>query len=93
VSAGGRTFAYSGDSGPSGSLATAARDADLFLCEATLRDGDDEGGGLRGHLSLEEAHAAFEASGARELLITHRPYELPVADGFELVHDGLEREV
>ena len=27
----------------------------------------------RGHLSLDEAKAAFEASGAKRLLVTHRP--------------------
>jgi ribonuclease BN (tRNA processing enzyme) len=92
VTGGGRTLAYSGDSGPSDELVSAARDADLFLCEATLRDGDTEGG-MRGHLSLEDARSAFEAAGARDLLLTHRPVELPVPDGHALAHDGLEREV
>jgi ribonuclease BN (tRNA processing enzyme) len=88
VESGGRSLAYSGDSGPSDRLAELARDADLFLCEATLARGDLDGE-PRGHLSADEACAAFAASGARRLLLTHRPHELPLADGLERAHDGL----
>jgi|SRR5437588_2884840 len=86
------TLAYSGDTGPSESLADLARGADLFLCEATLERGVAEGE-PRGHLSAEEAVAAFEASGAKRLLLTHRPTELPLAEGLEQAHDGLELEL
>jgi ribonuclease BN (tRNA processing enzyme) len=82
------TLAYSGDSAPSPALAEVARDADLFLCEATLAESREGGNGLRGHLSAEEAVDAFEASGARRLVIIHRPQELPLADGIELASDG-----
>jgi ribonuclease BN (tRNA processing enzyme) len=92
VAGAGRTLAYSGDSGPSDQLASVAREADLFLCEATLLAGDADGE-PRGHLSLEEAHAAFEASAAKELLITHRPCELDKPDAFEFARDGLVRDV
>jgi ribonuclease BN (tRNA processing enzyme) len=85
-----RVLAYSGDSGPSDALAELARDADLFVCEATLSHDEPE---PRGHLSLEEAIAAFEASGARRLLVTHRPEERPIGDGLLLAHDGLELDV
>jgi ribonuclease BN (tRNA processing enzyme) len=81
-------LAYSADSGPADALVDLARDADLFVCEATLAESREEG--ARGHLSLEEAAAAFEASGARRLVVTHRPAELPVAAGFEQARDGLE---
>ena len=70
-----RTLAYSGDSGPSERLARLAEGVDLFLCEATLERGELDGE-PRGHLSAEEAVAAFEASGAKRLLLTHRPKEL-----------------
>jgi ribonuclease BN (tRNA processing enzyme) len=90
VSDGRATLAYSADSAPNGSLAELARDADLFLCEATLLDSEPE---PRGHLSLAEAESAFAASGARRLLITHRPKELPVRDGIELASDGLGLEL
>ena len=92
VSDGAKTLAYSGDSGPSERLADLARDADLFICEATLDDpaGDGE---LRGHLAPEETLAAFEASGARRLLVTHRPHELALDRGLELAYDGLVIEI
>lgn len=87
-----RTFAYSGDSAPSDALVDAARDADLFVCEATLPDGDSDAD-PRGHLSADEAVAAFEAAGARRLVLTHRPHELPRPDGLELAQDGLVLEL
>ena len=92
VTNGDRTLAYSGDSAPSERLVELARDADLFVCEATLGAGslDDE---PRGHLSAEEALDAFAASGARRLLLTHRPDELKRPDGVELAHDGLAVDV
>ena len=89
VSNGSRSFAYSGDSGPSERLAELARDVDLFLCEATLERGELDGH-PRGHLSADEAVAAFEASGARRLLLTHRPRELALPNELEQAYDGLE---
>jgi ribonuclease BN (tRNA processing enzyme) len=88
----GKTIAYSGDSGPSDRLQELARDADLFVCEATLRNGDDDGL-PRGHLSVDEALAAAAPSGARRVLLTHRPAELAGPDGVELAYDGLELEL
>jgi ribonuclease BN (tRNA processing enzyme) len=88
VSNGSTTLAYSGDCGPSERLADLARDADLFICEATLKSPEADGG-LRGHLAPEETIAAFEASGARRLLVTHRPHELSLDRGLELAHDGM----
>ena len=73
--------------GPSEELVELARDADLFLCEATL-DAPRPDGGLRGHLSASEANDAFERSGAKRLLLTHRPKERPLEAEFEQVHDG-----
>jgi len=83
------TVAYSGDSAPSDRLATLAHDADLFICEATLERGEADGL-PRGHLSVEEAMDAYEASGARRLLLTHRPAELETPADIELAYDGLE---
>jgi ribonuclease BN (tRNA processing enzyme) len=91
VSANGTALAYSGDSGPSDALARLAENAELFVCEATLDDSDE--GDPRGHLTVEEASAAFEASGARRLLLTHRPTERPLAGAFEQAHDGMELEL
>jgi ribonuclease BN (tRNA processing enzyme) len=92
VTDGERVLAYSGDSGPSDNLAEVARDADLFICEATLEHGDLDGE-PRGHLSAEEAIAAHEAAGAKRLVLTHRPAELDLPTGLELAHDGLELQV
>src|SRR6266545_8384343 len=87
-----KTLAYSGDTGPSDRLAELARDVDLFVCEATLERPELDGD-LRGHLAVEEAIAAFKASGAKRLLLTHRPDELPLQDGLELAYDGLQLEI
>jgi ribonuclease BN (tRNA processing enzyme) len=92
LAANGKTIAYSGDSGPSERLAELARDTDLFVCEATLLNGVDDGL-PRGHLSVDEALAAAADSGTRRVLLTHRPAELPVPDGIELAYDGLELEL
>jgi ribonuclease BN (tRNA processing enzyme) len=92
ASANGTVLGYSGDSGPSDALTDLARDADLFVCEATLLRPNPEGG-KRGHLSAEEANRAFEASGAKRLLLTHRPFERPLEDGYEQAYDGMEIEI
>ncbi len=92
VTNGARSLAYSGDSGPSERLAELARDCDLFICEATL-DRPELDGEPRGHLTADEAVAAFESSGARRLLLTHRPNELPLDGTLELAYDGLELDI
>jgi ribonuclease BN (tRNA processing enzyme) len=90
VQGNGRVFGYSGDSGPCDSLAEIADGADVFLCEATLQRGELEGDD-RGHLDVDEACAA--GAGAKRLVLTHRPQELPVPAGIELAYDGLELTV
>jgi ribonuclease BN (tRNA processing enzyme) len=86
------TLAYTGDTGPSERIAELARDADLLVCEATLETGEADGL-PRGHLSADEALDAYAASGAKRLLLTHRPSELQAPPGVELAYDGLELEV
>jgi ribonuclease BN (tRNA processing enzyme) len=94
VSANGSVLAYSGDSGPHEGLAELARDADLFVCEATLVDGTEEREGRpRGHLSPSEASSAFLASGARRLVLTHRPKERELDASYEQLSDGQELDV
>jgi ribonuclease BN (tRNA processing enzyme) len=87
VTNGSRSLAYSGDCGPDEALVELARGADLLVCEATLEHGRLDGT-PRGHLSAEEAIEAFRASGAGRLVITHRPEELPLADGIDRAYDG-----
>ena len=86
------TLAYTGDTGPSERIAELARDVDLLVCEATLLTGDADGE-PRGHLSVDEALDAYRASGARRLLLTHRPSELALPDGLDLAYDGMEVEI
>jgi ribonuclease BN (tRNA processing enzyme) len=92
AAANGTVLAYSGDSGPSDALPKLAADADLFLCEATLTAPNPEGG-TRGHLAADEAVQAFEAAGAKRLLLTHRPHERPLDSSLEQAHDGMELDV
>jgi ribonuclease BN (tRNA processing enzyme) len=84
ITDGSRTLAYSGDSGPTPELAELAEGADLFLCEATQAEGDE----IKLHLTASQAIAV----GAKRLLLTHRPAELPPA-GAVVAHDGLEIDV
>jgi ribonuclease BN (tRNA processing enzyme) len=92
ASANGAVVGYSGDSGPSDGLTKLAHDADLFVCEATLLRTNPEGG-TRGHLSADEANDAFRASGAKRLLLTHRPFERPLDGSFEQAYDGMQVDV
>ncbi|WP_433327973.1 MBL fold metallo-hydrolase [Spirillospora sp. CA-294931] len=66
---GGRSVAYSGDTGAAAELVDVARGADLFLCEASFLEGPDLPADL--HLTAREAgeHAA-EAEVGR-LVLTH----------------------
>lgn len=67
----GRVLAYSGDSGVCDGLVEAARDADLFLCEASFLKSGDNPPDL--HLTgAEAARIALEA-GAKRLVLTHIP--------------------
>ena len=91
VTDGQATLAYSGDTAPTPNLTELAHDADVFLCEATLADSEPPE--ERGHLSADEAVAAFEAAGAKRLIVIHRPDELPLNGGVERAYDGLELEL
>lgn len=70
ISAGGQSLAYTGDTGPSRELIALARDADLFLAEATYVDAVPAR--HAGHLSCADqvGRDAAEA-GARRLMLTH----------------------
>ena len=80
-------LAYSGDTGPTPALVSLARDADVFLCEATLLvpEGDPHG-----HMTPDEARTVARNANVRRLLLTHRAAEHPVDD---LVYDGFELEL
>jgi ribonuclease BN (tRNA processing enzyme) len=90
VSGGEKTLAYSGDSAPSPALTELARTADLFVCEATLAQPEPA---MRGHLTEQEALTVYRESGAKRLLIVHRPDELPLEEAAERAWDGYETMV
>jgi ribonuclease BN (tRNA processing enzyme) len=87
VESGDSVLAFSADTGPTPALIELARDADLFLCEATL---DRPESGQRGHLAAAEASAAALQANAKRLLLVHRGVELPIPEGLEVAYDGLE---
>ena len=92
ASANGTVVGYSGDSGPSDGLAEIARDADLFVCEATLLAPNPDGG-TRGHLAREEAVAAFEARARSGCCSRTGRSSGRSRRTLELAHDGLEIEI
>ena len=70
ISAGGRVFAYTGDSGPSDDVVALARDADLLLAEATHPHPVPED--ARAYLcSPRDAGRQAHRAGVRRLLLTH----------------------
>ena len=71
IRADGRTLAYSGDTGTCGALVETARDADVFLCEASFVEGGDNPPDL--HLTGAEAGTMATQASARRLVLTHVP--------------------
>jgi ribonuclease BN (tRNA processing enzyme) len=66
---GGRVLAYSADTAPCDALVRLAQDADLFLCEASYVDGDDNPPDL--HLTGREAGEAAMKANVERLVLTH----------------------
>ena len=66
---GGRTIAYSADTGESAALVGLARGADLMLCEASLLDGPDLPHDL--HLTGLQAAQHAARAGVGRLMLTH----------------------
>lgn len=62
--------AYSSDTGPGADLDGLASEADVFVCEATLQDSDDE---WEGHMSASQAGTAAAGAGVKRLVLTHLP--------------------
>ena len=70
LQAGGTGLAYSGDTGPDPLLAELGRDADLFIVEATDREGETQRP-VRNLMTSAEAGRWARQAGARRLMITH----------------------
>jgi len=70
LQAGGTVLAYTGDTGPDDALAELGRGADLYIVEATDRDGE-AGRPRRNLLTAREAGQWAAEAGARRLMLTH----------------------
>jgi ribonuclease BN (tRNA processing enzyme) len=66
---GGKTLAYSADTGPTTELVQLAGDADVLLCEASFLDGPDLPANL--HLTAGQAGEHAARAGVGELVLTH----------------------
>jgi ribonuclease BN (tRNA processing enzyme) len=78
VTAGGRTLAYTGDTGPCAALDELAAGADLLLAEASFRHGDDNPPNL--HLTGRQAGEVAARNGVPRLVLTHVPPWFSAAD-------------
>jgi ribonuclease BN (tRNA processing enzyme) len=67
----GALLSYSGDTAPDDLIVEMARDADCFLCEATLTGADGSSDQTGRHLTAREAGQYAALAGARMLLLTH----------------------
>jgi ribonuclease BN (tRNA processing enzyme) len=68
LEADGTVLAYTGDTGPTHHVEDLARDADMFLAEATWQDRDDL---MPFHLSSRQAAIHARESGSARLVLTH----------------------
>jgi ribonuclease BN (tRNA processing enzyme) len=71
VESGAASLTYSADTAPCNGVVELARKTSLFLCEAALGLGSEEG--ERGHSSAEEAGKMAQAASVKSLLLTHYP--------------------
>jgi ribonuclease BN (tRNA processing enzyme) len=89
VTAGGRTLAYTGDTGPCPALDHLADGAGLLLAEASFRDTDENPGAL--HLTGRQAGDVAARNAVPRLVVTHVPPWYDAADMLgeaRAVYDG-----
>ena len=82
----GARLAYGADSRPAPELVEFAREADLFLVEATLPRPERDG--VRGHLTPTEAGEHGRAAGAKRVVLTHISDELDLDQARERASDS-----
>jgi ribonuclease BN (tRNA processing enzyme) len=70
----GQVFVFSADSSDCEGLRTIANGADLFVCEASMYDGQEEAARKAGHLTAGQAGALAREAGVRHLALTHYPH-------------------
>ncbi|HEY1977905.1 MAG TPA: MBL fold metallo-hydrolase [Candidatus Baltobacteraceae bacterium] len=63
------SIVYSSDTAPCDAVEELAHDCSLFICEATIGLGTEQG--VRGHLTAEEAGQMATRAGAHRLILTH----------------------
>lgn len=68
----GAVVAYSADTGRDAEFSALAQDADVFICEATYQDSDEE---WEGHLRASSAAEIAAECSVGKLLLTHLPPE------------------
>jgi ribonuclease BN (tRNA processing enzyme) len=69
IGAGGRTLTYSADSGECDTILDLAKDSDLFLCEASYLEGEDNPPDI--HLTGKQAAQYAVSADVSRLLLTH----------------------
>lgn len=67
----GAILAYSGDTGICKGVLEAARNADIFICEASAQIGDKKSAKNYGHLSPRDAGAIAKKAGVKKLILVH----------------------
>ena len=67
---GDEVLAYTADTGPAGDLDGVGAGANLFICEATFQEADEE---WDGHMTAAQAGRAAASAGAERLVLTHLP--------------------
>ena len=77
-----KVIVFSADTAPTERLARFAHGADLFVCEAALRDASNDSS-ERGHMDAAEAGREAARAEAKRLLLTHIPEEI----GYDYVRE------
>ena len=70
----GKTIVYSADTAYDESLVSFAKDADLFICEATICEGSIHTAGA-GHMDAKEAGRLARKANVETLILTHLPHD------------------
>lgn len=69
-----KVFVYSADTDYNEDLIRFAKDADLFICEATVCEGSKHTTG-KGHMDAKEAAKIAKAANVKQLVLTHLPHD------------------
>jgi ribonuclease BN (tRNA processing enzyme) len=70
----GKVFVFSADSSECEGLIHIAQNADLFLCECSLYEGQEDIAKQVGHLTAKQVGQLAKNVGAKELALTHYPH-------------------